>query len=351
MGIERYSISVHFAQAAIHSARLCQLNEVAILTEAGISPRLLDNVHLRITPEQFSRLMRSLWREADDEFMGLTGQRCRNGVFAMMAKQAVRCRTLGAVYHHLSRFYNLINDSVQLRLETQGPLARFSMNLSDPDRDNRFLLRDFFLLLWHRFPSWLIGQRIPLHQVAFEFPAPEHQAEYRLMFPCPARFEETSNQLIFDTALLDAPVIQTPETLRAHLQRAPLDWFTRQAYYQVYTRRVMDYLELPGHLAAADITSTAQALHMTERTLRRKLLLEGTRFQTLKESMRRDLALHYLNQPSLPIARIAQQLGFSEASAFTRAFKQWTGESPKTYRDAVLDREAKTTERPSSFSL
>jgi len=351
MGIERYSISVHFAQAAVQAARHCQLDEAALLSAAGISPRLLENVHLRITPDQFSRLMRSLWRDADDEFMGLTAQRCRNGVFVMMAKQAVRCRTLRAVYHHLSRFYNLTNDSVQLALEVEGTEASFSMGLSDPDRDSSFLLRDFFLLLWHRFPSWLIGQRIPLRHVAFEFAAPAHQAEYRLMFPCPARFEDSTNRLIFDAALLDAPVVQTPDSLRSHLQRAPLDWFTRQAYYQVYTRRVMDHLEKQRHLAAADIASTAAELHLTERTLRRKLLAEGTRFQTLKESMRRDLALHYLNQPSLPIAQIAHQLGFSEASAFTRAFKQWTGESPRAYRDAVLEREDRPSHRKKGTQL
>lgn len=339
MGIERYSISVHFARAAIQSARQYQLNETAILHEAGISPRLLDNLHLRITPDQFSRLMRAVWREADDEFMGFTHQRCRNGVFVIAAKQAVRCRTLGSVYRTLSRFYNLINDSVQLILDVQGQEASFHLRLSDPDRDSHFLLRDFFLLLWHRFPSWLIGRRIPLHQVEFEFSAPWHQAEYRLMFPCPAQFELPYNRLVFDAALLDAPVVQTPETLHAHLKRAPLDWFTRQAYYQVYTRRVMDYLEKqPAFLANADITSAAKALHLTERTLRRKLLTEGTRFQSLKEGMRRDLALHYLNQPMLPIAQIAQQLGFSEASAFTRAFKHWTGTSPKTYREALLNR-------------
>lgn len=338
MGIERYSISMHFAQAAVHSARLCQINEAALLQEAGISPKLLDHLHLRITPDQFSRLMRGLWRAADDEFMGLTAQRSRNGVFAMMAKQAVRCRTLGGVYHHLSRFYNLINDSVQLTLESQGNQACFSMQLSDPDKDSRFLLRDFFLLLWHRFPSWLIGQRIPLQQVAFEFMPPEHRAEYALMFPCPARFEAPTNQLVFDASILDAPVVQTPKTLSIHLKRAPLDWFTRQAYYQAYTRRVMDYLEQPQHLGA-DIGQTARALHLTERTLRRKLVAEGTRFQTLKENMRRDLALHYLNQPNLSIAHIAQQLEFSEASAFTRAFKHWTGASPKVYRDAASIKE------------
>ena len=336
MGIERYSISVHFALAAIQSARRCQLNEGKLLAEAGISPRLLDNVHLRITADQFSRLMRALWREANDEFMGLTHCPSRHGMFVMMAKQAVRCRTLRSVYHHLSRFYNLTNDSVRLSLEEHEAEACFSMTLHEPYRDSSFLLRDFFLLLWHRFPSWLIGQRIPLKYVAFEFAPPAHQAEYRLMFPCPIRFQDPPNRLVFESNALDLPVVQTPETLRSHLQRAPLDWFTRQAYYQAYTRRVMDHLEQHSDLANADITQTAQALHLTERTLRRKLIAEGTGFQTLKENLRRDLALHYLNQANRSIAQIAHQLGFSETSAFTRAFKHWTGTSPKTYRMAVL---------------
>ncbi|MFC0710415.1 helix-turn-helix domain-containing protein [Azorhizophilus paspali] len=83
------------------------------------------------------------------------------------------------------------------------------------------------------------------------------------------------------------------------------------------------------------ITRLAAKARLTERTLRRRLSAEGSRFQSIKDGMRRDMAIHYLTQPSMPISQVARQLGFSEPSAFTRAFKQWTGELPKIYRDAA----------------
>ncbi|MNZ95940.1 HTH-type transcriptional regulator VirS [compost metagenome] len=76
----------------------------------------------------------------------------------------------------------------------------------------------------------------------------------------------------------------------------------------------------------------AEEMHMTSRTLRRKLSDEGTSFQELKDGVRCDAAIHYLSQPAIPISQISRQLGFSEPAAFTRAFKQWTGISPGLYR-------------------
>jgi AraC-like DNA-binding protein len=143
---------------------------------------------------------------------------------------------------------------------------------------------------------------------------------------------------VFDAGILTAPLVQTAETLAYHLQRAPVDWFTRPAYYPVYTRRVLDHLENVDDLAKATIQSAASELHLTERTLRRKLLAEGSKFQKLKDGVRRDMAIHYLSQTSMSINQTSQQLGFSDPSAFTRAFRQWTGELPRTYRDAALNR-------------
>jgi AraC-like DNA-binding protein len=164
-------------------------------------------------------------------------------------------------------------------------------------------------LLWHRFPSWLIGQRITLKRVTFDHPEPVHSAEYRLMFPCPIHFDQPETCLVFDAGS-SPPLVQTAETLAYHLQRAPVDWFTRPAYYPVYTRRVLDHLENIGDLAKATIQSTASELHLTERTLRRKLLAEGSKFQKLKDGVRRDMAIHYLSQTSMSINQTSQQLGF-----------------------------------------
>ena len=335
MRFEGYSISVHFARAALKAAQRHGLDEEGLLSEAGISRRLLDKPHLRITSEQFSRLMLALWRHGDDEFMGLAPTRCRHGVFALMARQVIGSAQLRSVYFRLSRFYNLINDSLRLELQVMGDTARLSMQLAEPERDPDHLLREVFMLLWHRFASWLVGQRIPLREVTLDYAEPPHSAEYRLMFPCPVQFEAPRCALVFDAVHLSMPVVQTEATLRSHLQRAPLEWFARQSFQAIYTRAVTDFLQGQAALASTGIEQVAAALHVTERTLRRKLTLEGTSFQSIKDSIRRDLAIHYLNQAHLPISQIARLLGYSEPSAFTRAFREWTGESPKGYRSVA----------------
>jgi AraC-like DNA-binding protein len=72
---------------------------------------------------------------------------------------------------------------------------------------------------------------------------------------------------------------------------------------------------------------------MTARTLRRKLVAEGSRFQQLKDNMRRDRAINLIEQSNLTIAEVGMASGFTELASFSRAFKQWIGVSPSTYRN------------------
>lgn len=329
---DHHSISIHFARTVIAAAKRQGLDHEQLLQDAGLNEQLINTPGLRITPEQLSRLTQGLWRMADDEFMCMGSHRSRHGVFTLIAKQVLHCRSLKSVYHNVCRFYDLVGEAVSLEFNVEGDTATLRLELTDPDRDPDYTLREFLLLLLHRFPSWLIGQQIPLHCVTLDFPAPVHSNEHRLMFPCRTEYGQPVNSLVFGIELLNEPVVQTSSTLSAYLRTLPLDWFKRQAYYSVYTRRVVDYLERSTDLANTDIQMVAEELHMTSRTLRRKLTAEGTGFQGLKDEVRRDTAIHLLSQPSLPISQISRRLGFSEPSAFARAFKHWTGVSPGVYR-------------------
>ncbi|MCH7882780.1 MAG: helix-turn-helix transcriptional regulator, partial [Proteobacteria bacterium] len=85
----------------------------------------------------------------------------------------------------------------------------------------------------------------------------------------------------------------------------------------------------------ASIDSVATRLHMTSRTLRRKLRAEDSGFQHVKDSLRRDQAINFLVTSRYPIAEVGRRVGFAEPAAFTRAFKQWTGVSPNRYRQEL----------------
>jgi AraC-like DNA-binding protein len=99
-----------------------------------------------------------------------------------------------------------------------------------------------------------------------------------------------------------------------------------------YTRQVVQAItnQLKGELPSID--AIAHILAMSVRQLQRELQAEGTSFQKLLDETRKQLALRYLKHPHTPIHDVAFMLGFSEPSAFHRAFKRWTGQTPRTYR-------------------
>ena len=332
MHLIHHSISIHFVKTLINAAAVNGLNCEALLKAADLNSNMLKNTQLRITPDQFSRFMRALWFYGNDEFLGLASEPTKHGVFTLMAKQAVNCPNLNTVYRHICHFYNLVTNGITLNMKVENELVYFSMELAEDSLDPDYSLREFLMLVWHRFPSWLIGQQLPLKSIALAYPEPKHINEYRLMYPCPAIFNSKANTLVFEAKYLNMPVVQTPKFLRAYLKRAPLDWFKRQAYFHVFTQRVVSYLQSNVQIASTNMGTIAAQLHVTTRTLRRKLKDEGTSFQTLKDDVRRDTAIHLLSQPNIPISTISRQLGFSEPSVFTRAFKLWTGVSPKIYR-------------------
>ncbi|MFC6672202.1 AraC family transcriptional regulator [Marinobacterium aestuariivivens] len=328
----RHSISVHYARTFLAGLERRGYDCDPILQRAGLHRRLLHNAQVRITPYQLSTLVQEAWRLSDDEFVCLGSRPSRFGIFPLMARQALHGSTLRSVYRRSCHFYNLVSEAVQFRFEEDGDVARLSLTLARPELDPDHTLCEFLLLIWHRFPSWMIGRRIPLRRISFSFSRPGHAAEYRLMFPAPVEYDQACDGFEFSRELLNAPIVQTPSNLRTYMNRAPLDWFSRQAYYPIFTRRVLDQLEQSDSLATATMEEIATAMHTTTRTLRRKLTDEGTSFQDIKDGLRRDTAIHLLSQPSEPVAAIARTLGFSEPSAFTRAFKHWTGVAPSAYR-------------------
>lgn len=332
MTFQNLTVSTHYARAIIETAAIRGYAPAPLLRTAGIHEGMLSSEETRITPEQLARLVQAAWVTEDDEFLGMGAARCRHGVFTLMAKQAVFCKNLRGVYRHICRFYNLTTTALELEFATDETEASIRMRLADPSRDKDHMLAEFLMLLWHRFPAWLIGKRIPLSRIGFEFDKPGHVEEYRLLFPCPVDFNQPTTQFSFPSKLLSSPVVQTPETLKTHLRRAPLDWFSRQTYYPAHTRKVLDALTGDDGFVDLQIEQIAQSLNMTSRTLRRKLSDENTSFQEIKNLSRRDIAIHLLSRRDLSIAAIAHKLGYSEVASFSRAFKQWTGLEPSRYR-------------------
>ncbi|MEV6956381.1 AraC family transcriptional regulator [Streptomyces sp. NPDC051183] len=329
----RRTITVHHVRAVLAGASGGGIDTVPLLQEAQIPPLLLGDDRARITPAQFARLFRALYRTTQDEFLGLSSVPSRPGTFAMMCYAALGCRDLGAATQRAAAFYGLFPGGPELSLEVSGDRARFTVR-NDFARDEERFLAECVVAIWHRLSSWLVGRRIPLAYAAFAYPPPPHKDEYEVLFDCPVRFGEDLTGAAFDAHWLTAPLVRDEPALDAMLRRAPFDLLSRPEYGTTVAEQVRR--TLTRHLRSSprlpELGEVAARLAVSPATLRRRLRQEGTSFQELKDHVRRDAAIAGLAESGEPIAELAARLGFSEDTAFHRAFRRWTGTTPGAYR-------------------
>ncbi|MET1074673.1 MAG: AraC family transcriptional regulator [Umezawaea sp.] len=323
------TIAIHYVRAALRGALRGGHDVSGVLAAAGVSEALLADDRARVTADQYTRLIQALWDELDDEAMGFAAKPSKRGTFQTMCLLAVHCPDLGSALRRGLDFYDLLDAQPTARLvDDGGDVHRLELDLSGADDPDHFLTESL-LVLWHRFSSWLVGRRIPLRRVDFTYPEPAHGGEYHLIFGCPLAFEAPATSFRFDSRFLRMPVVQDEAALRRYLRGSPAELLSRRDYGANTASLVRRIL---GNGISGGLPEVASRLGVSAPTLRRKLATEGTSFREVREQLLRDQAVASLVRGGESVEELALRLGFSEASAFHRAFKRWTGSSPGAYR-------------------
>lgn len=181
---------------------------------------------------------------------------------------------------------------------------------------------------------WVLGQALPITKLRCNYPAPPHAARYQSIFQCPVEFNAPVTQLFFNAEILDKPLPQSsPQSATLYKNLCEEKSIARNQGDIVW-RLWQIIVEDPAH--PPSLPNAAQQLHCSSRTLSRKLLAQGWQYQQLVDQVRGIRARRYLSDPTLSITRIGQQLGYADSSGFHRAFKKWTGQSPRAFRDALF---------------
>jgi len=334
MHSKNYSISPYYVDALLQGAKRLSYDTRHLLLESGFDDSFLANeqVYERVSADKVTELIRTIWQTMDDEFMGFTQSPCKQGVFSIMAKQAITCKNLKEALIQGSNFYHHVRNDITLTFEIKEQEAVLTFGLIDESLDPDHFLVEFFLLIWHRFSNWLVGQRVPLKYANFSYPTPAHVQEYSLLYPCHCRFNQVSNSIVFDMQSLALPIKQHERELKIFLKNSPADLLSKPVFYRAMTTQVMNLIGDSDNGIFPGIEAIASDFNMSSRNLRRRLKEEGASYQKIKDKLRQDRAISLLRDHSLAINQVAREVGFIEPAAFTRAFKQWTGESPRAYR-------------------
>jgi AraC-like DNA-binding protein len=324
-----------FAQAIVLAYRQRGMDPLPALVAASLEPGDLHPAG-RITADQLERLSDHAMRELDDEGLGWFSRRLPWGSYGMLCRASLPSASLGVAMMRWCRHHNLLIDDVTFNIQS----GREQIEVHIEEKRDLGAFREFCLVSLLRnlqgVTCWLGDTRIPLIDVQFPFAAPAHGESYRYLFDGPVSFGADQAGLRFDAAYLELPVLRDDAALRQMLRR-PLPLMVRQYRRdRLLSREVLRLLDHTPDTGADDL---AERLNLSTRSLHRHLKLEGTSFQALKDLSRRRMAERMLASTTWPIKRIARECGFDAEASFVRAFKAWSGQTPRAFAVAQRRRQ------------
>jgi AraC-like DNA-binding protein len=328
----RAATPIAFVRAVLMAYERYGADPDGILREAQISPGLLADPEGMITAKQIEILSGGAMRQLDDEALGWFSRKLPWGSLGMLCRASLTSPDLGVALRRWFRHHRLLTDDIELTLSL-SPARSAVVSI----RENRDLgaMREFCLLSYlryvHGYACWAVDSRISLLEVGFPFERPSHGGVYALIFPGPVSFGARDAHFSFDAKYLSLPQRRDDAALRAMLQHALQVTVRQYRRDRLLVQRVRALLGAEP-AAVRDADAVARALHVSTRTLHRHLQQEGASLQSLKDEVRRERAVDLLRRTDRPIKQIARAAGFANDKSFARAFKGWTGRSPRQYR-------------------
>lgn len=176
----------------------------------------------------------------------------------------------------------------------------------------------------------LVADPIDNFSIRLKAPLPDYYASLADSLPCPLQYGQTENELHFPTALLDKPIKHAnPASFQLAKTQCEQTLQELSAHGQIENRvRALICSDLSQ---PPDLPAVAKQCHLSTRSLKRKLAECGTGYTTLLEEIRTAAAIRYFTDQQLSVKEVALRLGFSSTTNFSRAFKKWTGKSPRHY--------------------
>lgn len=297
----------------------------AFFGATDLTPELLADPDARVSPAQFCVAWAEAIRLSGNPRMALDiAAAIPTGSLGLVEYVCRSARTLGEALAQWVRYLNILNDAVEVGLAEEGDnlYVRVLMDSEAPAPAAHELC---FALLATRVRE-LTSPAVRVASADFVHRVP-HPPAYQTWFEAPVRFGASLTQLAFPRQARDVPLVTADPSLLAILSRLADDLAAKVPVDPPLTAQVRRVLGAALRSNEGHIEGVAQKLGITPRSLQRRLKDEGSSFQTMREEVRRDLAQRYLDD-DLAITEISFLLGFSEPSAFFRAFKRWTGLTP-----------------------
>ncbi len=315
-----------YLQPVLEAAAARGVDAGRLARAAGLPPALpgADSLAAR----DYLALLDAGARLSEDPHFGLhVGERVRPGTYSVYGLVLMACRDFGQALEQTQRYEQLAHDLGRSHLALEGAQAVYGWTSHYPGA-SRHLVESVFAGI-RVFGSWLAGRPLAPGAIAFVHRSDAPADEYLRVLGVQPQFGASANLARFDAALLAAKVPNADPglypVLRQHAERLLGERKAAGAGVVAQVRAAV--IRVLAH-GGARLPLVAAQLGLSPRTLQRKLADAGSSFQEVLDGARYELARDYLGQRDLGLVDIAFLLGYQEQSAFTHAFREWSGLSP-----------------------
>jgi AraC-like DNA-binding protein len=325
-------VAVAFLRALLDRAGVAGIDATMVLDAVGVSRATLDDVNGWVPVDAMARAWMLVSEKAVDPDFGLhAAETLPMGVYGVLEFATMTSPHILETLERVARYYRLMGAMSELGLEVGRESARVSLRpvLSiEPARLRHYHEYTFAFLVTRG--QMLAGDGVAPSEVRFMHPAPPGVSEHARIFRAPVRFAQRDNELVVPRAVLGMPLRTANPAITAALQATGETMLATSA--QDVHGRARVALREALEAGDARLEVVARRLGVGARTLQRRLGERGTTYARVLDEVRRETAQRWVEQGTMSFGEIAFGLGFSEPSAFHRAFKRWTGRTPGAYQ-------------------
>jgi AraC-like DNA-binding protein len=323
---------------AVHALHLAELLERwgvthdELFAELDSSEEALADPELRLPIATIEALIERAHRLSGEPGLGVyLGMQMRISAHGLLGFAAMTSATVRDAIEIAARFAPLRTTAIGIRLEVDGDTASVVLDEHAPLGAARETIIVALLV-----GIWQIGRAVTGRELSgsaeLAFPEPSYFARFSRVTPGTIRFSQPTNRLVFDASMLDLPLTMAdPAALRLAKEQCEEE-LDALGYAGRVTARVRSLIpKREGGVRTLD--EVVSEMHMSSRTLKRRLAEEGSTFSELLEGYRRDRAMLLLRSRERSVEDVADELGYADPANFTRAFRRWTGLTPRAFRN------------------
>jgi AraC-like DNA-binding protein len=339
------SISAGFARALMELAVQKGASRALLAERSGIDTAELEDQDNRIPLTKYAALMRAGKELSNDPALALHfGEAYEISELSIVALIGQTCQTMVEAMAQLERFVRLIVD-----VEVDDPQGRRHVLLREKGQvwliDTRKNPNEFLELTESSFARMASASRrarsLPtsLRAIHFTHPSPSYRAEYDRVFQVPVTFGSDRNALLMNDDSFMTLKIPQPSRYVFGILSERAEALLKSLDGAKSTRGRLENVLIPVlHTGETGMDMVARRMGLSRTTLFRKLKADGVTFEKVLDELRHKMALNYLAEKNVSVNQAAYLVGFSEPAAFSRAFKRWTGTSPRAMRASKMEK-------------